>query len=203
MPTPKLSITLRNATEVVDKLQKYKSESENLEAKYQHFISEMIMLRLFATFEKTVAEMAFKLAAGASYLNGTLPNLTIRANNMNASRGLFLAHGRAKPRQNLQWTKAKYIKESVQFVIPVSEQFIKYAQIHGSSISEMRKVRNVLAHNNFKAKKDFNTVVRQIYGANIGISIGAFLATTRRSPISNLNRYIATTKIIIQDMAKG
>lgn len=203
MPTPKLSITLRNANEVIDKLQNYKNESENLEAKYQHFISEMIMLRLFSTFEKTVAEMAFKLAAGASYLNGTLPNLSVRANNMTASRGLFLNHGRSKPRQNLQWTKAKYIKESVQFVIPVTEQFIKYAQIHGASISEMRKVRNVLAHNNVKAKRDFNTVVRAIYGANIGITIGAFLTTTRRSQTSNLNRYIATTKIIIKDMAKG
>ncbi len=203
MPTPKLSITLRNANKVIDKLQEYKNESENLEAKYQHFIAEMIMMRLFSTFEKTVAEMAFKLAARASYLNGTFPNLIVRANNINASRGLFLNHGRNRPRQNLRWTKAKYIRESVQFVIPVSEQFIRYALIHGASISEMRKIRNVLAHNNSKAKRDFSTVVRAVYGAKIGITIGAFLTTERRTPTCNLNRYIATTKIIINDMAKG
>lgn len=191
MPTPLLSITLRNANKAIDKLQGYKSGSETLDPKYQFFISEMIMLRLFSTFEDVVAEIAYKLAAGAMYLNGTAPTLSLQANNVNGSRGLFLNYGRARPVQNLKWTKAKYIRESVQHVIPQTELYILNAQQHGSIIDEMRKVRNVLAHNSTTAKSDYKFVVRQLYGANINMIAGAFLASTRRNPVCNINRYIS------------
>ncbi len=203
MTDPKLSITLRNTHKELDRLQAYKTESEALEAKYQHFISEMIMLRLFSIFESAVAEIAYKIAAGATYLNGSTPALIVQANNMSASRGLFLNHGRVNPVQNLKWSKAKYIRESVQHVIPATEKYITNARFHGSIIDEMRKVRNVLAHNSSSAKTAYRSVIRQTYGANINLSTGAFLASTRRNPICNLNRYLSSAKIIISDMVSG
>jgi hypothetical protein len=203
MPTPKLSITIRNANSTLDKLQCYKNESENLEAKYQYFISEMIMLRLFALFEEGVAEIAYKLASGAEYLNGTLPTLTVRANSVSGARSNFLTHGFTKPKQNLKWTKAKYINESVQNIIPASEKYIINVRIHGASIDEMRKVRNVLAHNTSSAKTDFKQVIHTTYGANIPMNVGAFLASTRRQTPCTLTRYIASVKIILKEIASG
>lgn len=203
MPTPKLFITIRNANKVLDKLQEYKNESENLEAKYQHFISEMIMLRVFSIFEDTVAEIAYKLVAGAEYVNGTLPVLTTQANSISGSRGIFLSHGRPRPIQNLKWTKARFIRESVQHVIDINEKYILNAQIHGVTIDEMRKVRNMLAHNTSTAKSDFKLVIRQKYGANINITPGAFLTSTRRHTPCNLNKYITSTRIILSDIASG
>ncbi len=76
-----------------------------MEAKYQHFIAEMIMLRLFSIFEDSVAEIAYKLASGAMYSNGNYPTLTCQAGSMAGARGLFLNHGRARSVQNLKWTK--------------------------------------------------------------------------------------------------
>ncbi|MDI1294213.1 MAG: hypothetical protein PSV18_15960 [Methylobacter sp.] len=198
-----LKHALRNTNKALDRLQQYKIESEVLESKYQHFIGEMIMLRLFSTFEDCVAEIAYKIAVGAAYSNGTQPILNVKANSVGGSRSLFLIYGRPKPIQNLKWTKAKYIRESVQHIMPVNEKFITNAQIHGALIDEMRKVRNVLAHNTSSAKVDFRDVVRQIYGANIKITAGAFLCSTRRSHICNLSRYIASTRIILSDIAKG
>lgn len=203
MATPKLSITLRNAIRLIDKLQRYKYESETLEARHQYFISEMIMLRLFSTFEDVVSEIAYKLAAGATYINGLTPELITRANSISGSRSLFLNFGRSKAIQNLKWTKAKYIIDSVKYVIPPTECFATNAQIYGATIEEMRKIRNVLAHQNSSAKADFKVVVRQTYGANINITTGAFLTTTRRTAVCNLNRYISSTKIIISGMASG
>ena len=203
MPIPKLQITIRNSHQAIDKLRLFRRESQNLEAKYQHFIAEMIMLRLFSIFEDSVAEIAYKLASGAAYANGGLPTLTSQAGSMAGARGLFLNHGRAKPVQNLKWTKSKYIRESVQHVISATDPFIGSAQRNGNIIDEMRKVRNVLAHNTTSARTDYKKVVRQAYGANVHIVPGAFLSSTRRTAVCNLDRYLSSTKLVLVDMISG
>ena len=203
MPAPKLQITIRNSHQAIDKLMYFRSESESLEAKYQHFIAEMILLRLFSIFEDSVAEIAYKLASGAVYANGNQPTLTTQAGSMSGARGLFLTHGRTRPVQNLKWTKSKFIKESVQHVISNVDPFINSAQRNGNIINEMRKVRNSLAHNTTSAKADFKTVVRNAYGANVSITPGAFLSSTRRNTVCNLDRYLSSAKAILVDMTSG
>lgn len=205
MAQPLLSNSVNKAVREIDKLQKYKNESEYLEAKYQHFISEIIMLRLFSVFEDYVADIAYKLAAGAEYLNGAKPSLNVvAARSVVASRTLFLTYGRSKSIQNLKWTKSKFIKDSVQHVIPITESFVINAQKHGAIINEMRVVRNVLAHNSTSAKVDFKDVVRIVYGVNISnMTAGAFLTSTRRKTPCNLNRYIQSTKIVLNELASG
>lgn len=203
MPVPNLSITLRNANNIIDKLEVYRNQSQSLDAKYQYFISEMIMLRLFGAFEDSISQIAFKLAAGASYTNGLSPSLNIRASNIASARALFLQHGRPKAIQNLKWTQAKHISDSVKYVIPTTEKFIQNVQFHGRIINEMRIIRNVLAHSSTSAKAEFKTLIRQTYGAQLPITTGAFLTSTRRTSIPNLQRYLLSTKIILADLTKG
>ena len=105
--------------------------------------------------------------------------------------------------QNLKWTKAKFIRESVQNVMPRTEPYIRNARVNGAIIDEMRKVRNVLAHNTASAKSDYRSVVRQVYGARINISAGAFLTSTRRKTVCNLNRYMSSTRIVLSDIVSG
>jgi hypothetical protein len=203
MPTPKLQITIRNSHQAIDKLNLFRRESESLEAKYQHFIAEMIMLRLFSVLEDSVAEIAYKLASGAVYTNGSLPTLMAQAGSIMGARGLFLNHGRSRPVQNLKWTKSKFIQQSVQYVISNTDPFISSAQRNGNIINEMRKVRNILAHRNTSARNDYREVVRQVYGANVHIVPGAFLSSTRRTAVSNLDRYLSSTKLVLVDMVSG
>ena len=203
MATPRLDITIRSSSSIIDRLNNHRNDCRLLESRYQYFISEMIMLRLFAVFEDTVAEIAYKIGAGAQYINGTIPNLLYRSNSMAGARTEMLRRGRSKPIQNLRWTKARYIRESVQHVIDVNEKYVQYAIIYGNEIDEMRKVRNFLAHRNTSTRREFRDVIRLIYGANLNISSGAFLVSDRRLSPTNLDRYIATTKIVLNDMVKG
>lgn len=203
MPAPKLQITIRNSHQRIDKLIDYWSGSGSLEAKYQRFIAEMIMLRLFSIFEDSVAEIAYKLASGAVYVNGRSPVLAAQAGSIVGARKLFLIHGRAKPVQNLKWTQSKCIRESVQHVISTADPFIMSAQRNGNIIDEMRKVRNALAHITTSAKADFRTVVRLTYGANVNITPGAFLSSTKRTLVCNLDRYLSSTNAVLVDMACG
>lgn len=203
MARPNLNITIQNSTLQIDRLHQHQLDCARLEAKYQHFIGEMIMLRLFSIFEDTVAELAYKIAAGAFYINGSSPLLLKKAGRTRDSRALMMNHGRIRPVDNLKWTKPKFIKESVQHVISPAEPFILNAQVHGQIIDEMRKVRNSLAHNSTSARADFKQVLRQIYGFNKNVSPGVFLISTKHHRVCNLTRYIGSTKLIIQQMASG
>lgn len=203
MARPNLSITIQNSIRQIDRLHQHQVDCERLEARYQHFIGEMVMLRLFSIFEDTVAELAYKIAAGAFYLDGSSPVLLARSGRTKDSRSLLMTYGRARPVDNLKWTKPRFIKESVEKVIPATETFILNAQIHGQIIDEMRKVRNSLAHNSASARNEFKQVIRQVYGFNKNISPGIFLISIKHHRTCNLTRYIGSAKAILQRMASG
>lgn len=203
MARPNLNITIQSSLRQIDKLHEHQIDCERLEAKYQHFIGEMIMLRLFSIFEDTIAELAYKIAAGASYLDGSFPSLIVKSKTTQNSRALFLNHGRNKALDNLKWTKPKFIKNSVENVIPANESFIRNVQAYGQIIDEMRKVRNTLAHNSQSARLEFKEVIRQIYGFNKTVSPGAFLISKKHHRICNLSRYITSTKVLLSQIARG
>lgn len=203
MAVARLSITLRNAETAINRLQMHVSEAQVLPPKFQHFIAEMVMLRLFSIFESSIAELAYKLAAGATYTNGNAPALRVQAGSMLGSRALFLTHGRQRARTNLQWTKASYIRESVEHVIPPTERFVFNIQANGQVIEEMRRVRNVLAHRTSSASSKYRAVLRQSYGANVQVTPGAFLTSTSRSNTNKLALYLASTRAILNDAARG
>lgn len=203
MARPSLNITVQNSVCQIDRLHQHQLDCEQLEAKYQHFIGEMIMLRLFSIFEDSVAELAYKIAAGAFYSDGTVPALIVKSNRIQDSRALFLTHGRNRPLDNLRWTKPRFIKDSVGNVIPATESFIINAQAHGQVIDEMRKVRNALAHNSASARLEFKEVVRQIYGFNRSVSPGVFLVSKKHNRVCNLSRYVASVKAVLTQLASG
>lgn len=203
MAKPKLSVTVDRLEADIDKLDSYRMDARFLEAKYQHIISELLMLRLFSSFEEGVSEVAFKLAAGAVYLNGAQPALSAIAGTVSSARLLFLTHGRPKAIGNLKWTKAKFIKESVQHVISVSDPYVRQAQNHGTIINEMRIIRNVLAHNTPTAKAEFRLLVQKLYGGNAKVSPGVFLTSSRRFSRPRISTYLSSTKIVLQQIASG
>lgn len=203
MSTPKLSITIRNSHHALDRLLWYRRECISLDAKHQHIISEMIMLRVFSILELHISEIAFKIASGACYTNDIQPITFMRCKSIAGARNLFLTFGRNKPIMNLKWTKAKYITDSVKYVIDANYFYIKNANIHSHLINEMRIVRNVLAHRSKSARDDFLLLIRTAYGAQNNITPGAYLTTTRRGPICNIERYITSSKIILNDLCKG
>jgi hypothetical protein len=104
MAAPTLSSTINFANAQISKLHSYKTDAETLDAKYQHIIAEMIMLRLFSIFEDSVADLAFKITAGATYSNGVIPTISAKTRRTADSRGLLLSYGRARPESNLKWT---------------------------------------------------------------------------------------------------
>ena len=203
MPVPRLDITLRDTRRRIDYLANFRSDSRDLAPRYQYFIAELIMLRLFAIMENAIADVAYKLVAGAAYINGNQPRRLYIARSIAGARTAMLTYGRSKPRQNLSWTKSKYIRESTSTVLAPTEIYLTYAQAHGGTLDEMRKVRNFIAHRNSSSHIGYKQVVRAAYGAHSKIGVGPFLVSEQRSSTTKIDSYLLAVKIIITDLANG
>ena len=203
MSAPRLDVTVRDATAGLSRLAKFRAESKSLSPAHQYLIAELIMLRLFSIIESAIEDLACKLVAGAHYTNGTHPARLYTARSMNGARQAMLSYGRSKPLSKLQWNRIRGIRESTSTVLSPAEPFIKYAQVHGNRLNEMRQVRNYVAHRSSDSRTGYKQVVRSIYGANSRVKVEVFLTSQQRRPVAKIDEYLAAAGIMISELAKG
>ena len=198
-----MDVTVRRASADIARLEVFRADAESLAPAQQYLIAELIMMRLFSIIEGAVEDLACKLVAGSPYANGTHPTRMFSAKSVGSAKSAMLGHGRAKTKTYLRWTSVKDIRDSTSQVLNPSDPFIVNAQVHGNILTEMRKVRNFLAHKSARARQDYRDVVRAVYGANSRIRVQAFLTSRRRRPVAKVDEYLATARVMISDLAKG
>lgn len=202
---PRLSIdsTYRKAIKDIDKLISYRNDSKSLESKYQYFIAEVVMIRLFGILEDAIRYTAFKLACKTNYRSGKTPSPNIICKSINDARNQYRTYNRNDSLLNLNWSKVSYINKSIKFILTTSEDFYKYINNYPNEINEMRIIRNHIAHRSSSTYNDFKKLKQHLFGANLNITIGAFLTSNKRLGYSKIDRYLTTVKIIIDDITKG
>lgn len=204
MARPKVNTTTDYALSQISSLEDKILSMNTLEIKFQYFISELVMMRLFSIVEASIAEIAYKLATGAKYSNGNSPLLLVSpCPSMNAAKIKMRNENRGGRTVDLKWSKASYIKQSIRYVLDDTDCFARNIDNHGIIISEMSKVRNFIAHKNPNSKDGYKSVLRQKYGAHPKLQVGAFLLSTKRTPTSNLEIYIKTSRIFLKDISTG
>ena len=203
MPAPRVDVTVRNTTTDIERLETFRANSRSLAPVHQYLITELIILRLFSIVESAIEDIACKLVAGAPYVNGARPARLFPANSMGGARSAMLTFGRSERKNYLRWTSVKDIRDSTSQVLNATDPFIVYAQAHGNILSEMRKVRNFLAHRSPQARQGYREVVRVVYGANSRVRIEAFLTSRQRHSVAKVDEYLTTAKIMIADLARG
>ena len=204
MPAPRVEVTVRDTITDIERLEKFRTNSQSLDPVHQYLIAELIVLRLFSIIESAIEDIACKLVAGAPYANGIHPARLFSARSRQGARLAMLRHGRRKSKSFLRWTSVRDIRESTSKVIKSTDPFISYAQAHGNILSEMRMVRNFLAHRRGpKARQGYKEVVRVVYGANSRVRIEAFLTSRRSRPVAKVDEYLATAKIVVSELAGG
>ncbi|MDQ1700534.1 MAG: hypothetical protein QOG34_2397 [Frankiaceae bacterium] len=161
------------------------------------------MMRLFDEFQEALAGVAYRLACGTPYVDGSLPTLlTAPANSTAAARDLFENHGRAKP-QYVKWSKVTFINDTIKHVISGTDPFSLACNANANVISEMQAVRNRIAHKNTGSRAGFAKVVRSRYGAALNsMSPGLLLLTPKFSP-PLLHQYVASCRLIAKDCARA
>lgn len=202
MASPSIRVTYDRALNDIRILENYRRDSLSLEPKFQHFVAEVVLLRLFSIIEISMKETAMKLACQAPYRNGTAPTLFINCRSLIDAENQFISYNRTKPAR-LSWTNAKFIKDSIKKVIPPAESYRTNLIIHGATYEEMRKVRNHVAHRARSTYNNYKIVVNTTFGANLNIQPGPFLTSTKRIPIAKIDYYLGAAKIILNDVTNG
>lgn len=203
MPRVSILATHKKALNDISIINNYLTLSKSLDSKYQYMIGEVMMLRLFSVLEHSISDTALKLACNASYRNGNFPTVLLSCSSKNDAYGQMLSYNRTTPLRYLQWTKADLVKKSIKKVLDLNDSFYINIRNNSAILNEMRIVRNHIAHRASNTYTEFKSVIRSLYGANPKISIGAFLTSTKRHSRPNIERYVMSTKIIINDFTHG
>lgn len=170
------------------------------------YIAEMITIRLFSLFEAIVEDSACRLICGTKYCDGSSPLLqrSRPTRGFERARDAMRTFGRPTPNKfQLRWSRAADIKENLEYLFPTKEHFIDTIIGHGKFISDLRKVRNHIAHGNAGTRHRFDEVVYNYYGANVNaITPGKMLLSSRFSPLL-LEQFCKQTRIILLAVIKG
>jgi hypothetical protein len=203
MMRPSLIVTKQFVESESQKLESIIHDMASFPTRNQYLVSEIILIRLAAVFEHALAEIAYKIVAGALYCDGSSASLLHSCNSVSASRSAMLTVGRQRQAQWLKWTRSKFIKESTQFVIDPSDHYRLRCNVFGPNLAEIFKVRNFAAHRTPSARIEFNEVVLSIYGRRRKLQIGQFLLSTNLVQVPNINRYFIEVRSIINDLVKA
>lgn len=175
------------------------------------YVAEMIAVRLYSLFEAIIEDSACRLICGAKYCDGSSPRLQRPhpTRGFERARDAMRTFERPKPEKEkfqLRWGRAREIRKNLEYLFPPREHFIDTVVGHGQFISDLRKMRNHIAHGSVGTRRKFDEVVRNYYGANVNaITPGKMLLSSRFSPQRRilLETFCQRTRIILLAAIKG
>ena len=169
------------------------------------YVAELLVVRLFSLFESVVEEVACRMVCGAVYCDGS-PVVLQRerpCRGLDHARSAMKTFNRRQPKNELRWGKASDIAENLEMLFPRTEHFIATVLGHGIFISDLRKVRNHIAHGSQGTHKAFQDVVANRYGVRIpGISPAAMLLSPRFKPLL-IEQYCIQTRAILKAVIRA
>src|SRR5204862_1655614 len=121
-PRVSVATTLARSQRDITVLEGYIANSQTLGVKHQHFIGEVVMLRLFSILEQGISEFALKLACGAFYSNGAAPIRLQNCRSIDDAFAKMTTIGRPTPKAP-KWTKAKFVRQTIQYVLDVNDRY--------------------------------------------------------------------------------
>jgi hypothetical protein len=175
----------------------------SLPAEHQKLVAEIVMIRLFMLLEIVVESICCKLCCGANYLDGSSPSLIVRQPNV--VRALYSVEnfGRPRPRK-ARWNDGSEIRGNLIHLVHAGDHCMQVFRNYASQITEMRYVRNRVAHGSIKTRTDFRKVILKYYGGRCrGISVGTVLLSFRVSRPSLIEVYIRWCRVLIGDLVRG
>jgi hypothetical protein len=113
-------------------------------------------------------------------------------------------YGRAQPKGHLRWTKSSDIRDNLSLTLDTADPFFAVCVRHGALLTEMRYVRNHIAHANAGTRTKFRTVITRYYGGvKQGVTPGLLLLTNAFGPDCLLNRYTTSTRVIVRETLRA
>lgn len=172
---------------------------------HRKFIAEIALLRLAILIENSMKLVFCKLSCGAAYLNGNAPLVVVRQKNAPAAISAMQSLNRPNFRNNLPWNDGKEIRKNIQFVIDPTDRCHQDLKSYAGFLTEIRWIRNHIAHRNDGSRANFVNLIRRYYGAKVpGVTCGNLLLSPRVSRARPLlETHIITANVMMRDIVRA
>ncbi len=193
--------TFRSET---DRLLALLGSTGTLAPAHQKVIAEVVLLRLAILIENGTKVAFCRIACGSTYLDGSAPLLVSGpyASSPAAVSAMRLLN-RPRPR-SLPWNDGAEVRENVRHIVdgadPCYQTMINFAAF----LTEVRYIRNHIAHKNDGTRRNYKKVTSRYYGANVrGVTCGTLLLSSRVSVPPLVEKLIRQARVYMRVLTKG
>ena len=178
--------------------------TSSLAPTHRKFIAEIALIRLSVLIDNTMRSVFCKLACGAAYIDGSMPIILAHQRNIPAAITAMQRLNRPKLRYSLPWNDGSKIRDNIQFLIDPADQCHQLIKNYASFLTEIRYIRNHIAHRNANSRANFVKLIRKYYGARVpGVTCGNLLVSPRVSPKRPLlAAHLITANVMLKDIAR-
>jgi hypothetical protein len=199
----RLDPELRTFTEETDRLLALLSSITAMAFLHRKVIAEIVHLRLAILLENHMQIIFAKLCCGTTYVDGSAPALLVQQRSAAAAVTAMKNLNRVKP-INVSWNDGPSIREGVEHIVDPAEHCITVVRNFGSHFTEIRYIRNHIAHRNEGSRTNFRKLVKNYYGANVpGITSGLLLLSSRVSKPPLIEVHIRKSRTLIKELLKA
>jgi hypothetical protein len=203
MAAPRLAVDWKEFCSQTLNLGSLLDPISTLPVHHRKLIAEIVLVRLFLLIENSVQSICAKILCGASYLDNTSPQCSIKARSASHACDLMRTHSRQKPKRELNWAQSPEIRDNMVTTLQGTDPLFTTVMNHGTLLTDMRYIRNHIVHNNTGSRKNFQKLVRKHYGGlRKGISPGILLLTPKLAP-SLLQQFFIESRIFIKSLVRG
>lgn len=187
-----------------DRLLKLLSSAGSLDPTHQKVVAEVVLLRLLILIENTTKVIFCRIICGATYLDGSMPLLRVATSkNAPAAVHAMQSIGRDKA-WRLSWNDAAQVRDNIKFVIDARDPCFATMITYASTITEIRFIRNHIAHRNDGTRKNYRKVIVRYYGARVrGVTCGTLLISPRVSTPTLLEVLIRKSRAFMRELTRA
>lgn len=117
---------------------------------------------------------------------------------------LMKNYSRTKPSNRISWTQSPDIRDNLFHTLDHADPFFTTIANNGALMTDMRYVRNHVAHFNTGTRNNFRKLIKKHYGGlKQGVTPGLLLLTQRIGTRPLLITYILATRVLIKDLVRA
>jgi hypothetical protein len=138
------------------------------------------------------------------YLDGTAPVLQGATQRSIAAAYAAIKTFRRGKDYTPSWNDGPSIRKGVEYLIDPNDHCIRTLLNYGTFLTDMRYVRNHIAHRNDGTRRNFRKLLVRYYGAvPYGINSGTLLLSERVSRPPLIEVHIRTARVLIRELVKA
>ena len=205
MPSRNIWVDWREFQIYTNRLDFLIRSTESLTAQHRKLIAELSMIQLALLAENSLDSICSKLLCGTRYLDGTSPNIIVQTPSISNARSLLRKHGRTRPITGIMsWGHASIICNNLQYTFDSKDPIFLALNNHSRTLTEVRFIRNHIAHSNDLTRRKVRNVVRSYYGGlRKGVTPGVLLLTEAFGTPIPLQKYIRYLRVFIKDVVRA